>query len=95
MSMAYNPATPNVVGWNAYSSQMLRFDDPLIYPVIEVSTDLRTWHKAPYVQDSPLSAKVLMSTGVRFVRPYFARMTLMIPQPRCMTGISNIVIVQL
>ena len=93
MSIGHNPAKPNVVSWNPYSSLMLRYDDPLIHPVIEVSTDYRTWHKAPYLQDSPTSATVMMPTGVQLVRNYFARITLMISQPGCMTKMSNVVIV--
>ncbi len=72
---------------------LVRPDDPRTYPMIEVSNDRRTWHTAPYVQDSHTSATVSMPYGVALRETYYARVTLIVSELRCLTATSTIVIV--
>lgn len=94
LSASGNPAQPNVVRWSPYSSILVRPEDPRTYPMIEVSNDRRTWHTAPYIQDSHTSATVLNPYGVALDETYYARVTLIVSELRCLTATSIIVFVR-
>lgn len=94
LSASGNPAQPNVVRWSPYSSMLVRPEDPRTYPMIEVSNDRRTWRTAPYIQDSHTSATVLKPYGVALDETYYARVTLIVSEMRCLTATSIIVFVR-
>lgn len=73
---------------------LVKPEDPRTYPMVEVSNDRRTWHTAPYIQDSHTSATVLLPNGVALNEAYYARVTLIVSELRCLTATSTIAIIR-